>query len=119
MHHEGKDPMKDLAMAYTHKLGEKQLLVIDMLGKMPKAETEKGMAIHHQHILLNHALKMALGGANSFMLGQMNMAMRVDEISVEHGRMMLKNARVLFNDIMSGLTMMKLHPSHRPFSLAK
>lgn len=109
MHHEGKDPMKDPAMAYTHKLGEKQLVVVDLLGKMPKAETGHSMTSHHQHIMLNHALKMALEGSNAFMLGQMGMAKGVDEVSVEHGRMMLKNARTLFNDIMSGGEMMKMH----------
>ena len=67
------------------------------------------MGTHHQHIMLNHALKMALEGANSVMLGDMGMAKGVDEISVEHGRMMLKNARALFNDIMSGKNMMNMH----------
>jgi hypothetical protein len=109
MHHEGKDPMKDPAMAYTHKLGEKQLKVIDLLGKMPKVEAQQGMAVHHQHIMLNHALKMALAGANSVMLGDMGMAKGIDKVSVEHGRMMLKNARALFNDIMSGKNMMDMH----------
>ena len=109
MHHTGKDPMKDPAMAYTHMLGEKQLKVIDLLGKMPKVEAGQGMAAHHQHIMLNHALKMALEGSNSVMLGDMGMAKGVDEISVDHGRMMLKNARALFNDIMSGKNMMNMH----------
>ena len=109
MHHEGKDPMKDPAMAFTHKLGEKQLIVIDLLGKMPKVEAGQGMAVHHQHIMLNHALKMALEGSNSFMLGDMGMAKGVDSISIEHGKMMLKNARILFNDIMSGKNMMNMH----------
>ena len=109
MHNGGKDPMKDPAMAYTHKLGEKQLIVIDLLGKMPKMVTGQGMGTHHQHIMLDHALKMALEGANSVMLGDMGMAKGVDEISVEHGRMMLKNARALFNDIMSGKNMMNMH----------
>jgi len=109
MHHEGKDPMKDSGMAYTHKLAEKQLKVIDLLGKMPKVGTDNGMDIHHQHIMLNHALKMALEGANSVMLGDMGMAKGIDKVSVEHGRMMLKNARALFNDIMSGKNMMDMH----------
>jgi len=112
MHHGGKDPMKDPAMAYTHKLAEKQLKVIDLLGKMPKMEMAgmgHGMAAHHQHIMLNHALKMGLEGANSVMLGEMGMAKGVDDISVDHGRMMLKNARALFNDIMSGKNMMNMH----------
>jgi hypothetical protein len=109
MHHAGKDPMKDPAMAYTHKLAEKQLKVIDLLGKMPKVEAGQEMASHHQHIMLNHALKMAIEGANSVMLGEMGMAKGVDQISVDHGKMMLKNARTLFNDIMSGKTMMNMH----------
>ena len=111
MHHAGKDPMKDPAMAYTHKLAEKQLKVIDLLGKMPKVEAGQGMAIHHQHIMLNHALKMALEGSNSIMLGDMGMAKGVDDISIEHGKMMLKNARALFNEVMSGKNMINLHMS--------
>jgi hypothetical protein len=67
------------------------------------------MAMHHQHIMLNHALKMALEGSNILMLGEMGMAKGVDDISVNHGRMMLKNARVLFNDIMSGKNMTDMH----------
>ena len=109
MHHAGKDPMKDPAMAYTHKLGEKQLKVIDLLSKMPKMDMGHGMAMHHQHIMLNHALKMALEGSNILMLGDMGMAKGVDDISVNHGRMMLKNARALFNDIMSGKNMTDMH----------
>jgi hypothetical protein len=109
MHHEGKDPMKDPGMAYTHKLAEKQMLVFGLLDKMPKVDAGQGMAVHHQHIMLNHALKMALEGSNSVMLGDMNMAKGVDQVSVEHGRMMLKNARTLFNNIMSGKDMMDMH----------
>ena len=109
MHHEGKDPMKDPVMAYTHKLAEKQLIVMDLLGKMPKMGTGTDMTGHHQHIMLNHALQMALEGANSIMLGKMGMDTGVDEISVEHGKMMLKNAKTLFNDIMSGAEMNKMH----------
>jgi hypothetical protein len=101
--------MSGKAMAYTHKLAEKQLKVIDLLGKMPKMDMGHGMAMHHQHIMLNHALKMALEGSNILMLGEMGMAKGVDDISVNHGRMMLKNARVLFNDIMSGKNMTDMH----------
>jgi hypothetical protein len=109
MHHSGKDPMKDPAMAFTHNLAEKQLIVMDLLGKMPKMEAGAGMTMHHQHITLNHALNMALTGANTVMLGQMGMAGGIDEIDVKHGRMMLKNAKALFNDVMSGGHMMKMH----------
>ena len=109
MHHAGKDPMEDPAMAYTHKLAEKQLIVMDLLNKMPKMEAGTAMAMHHQHIMLNHALKMAVDGSNMVMLGKMGMAGEVDKISVEHGQMMLKNAKGLFNEIMSGGDMMEMH----------
>jgi hypothetical protein len=109
MHHEGKDPMKDPAMAYTHKLAEKELIVMDLLGKMPKMEKGADMTMHHQHITLNHAVKMALIGANTVMLGQMGMAGDIDEIDIKHGRMMIKEAKALFNDVMSGSKMMKMH----------
>jgi len=109
MHHEGKDPMKDPDMAYTHKLAEKELIVMDLLGKMPKMGTGGDMTMHHQHITLNHALKMALEGANLFMLGEMGMAGGIDEVDIEHGRMMIKNAKALYNDVMSGSQMTKMH----------
>jgi hypothetical protein len=71
-----------------------------MLGQMGMA---KGvMSMHHQHIMLNHALGMALEGSNLLMLGQMGMAKGVDEISIEHGKMMMKNGRNLLNETMSG-----------------
>jgi hypothetical protein len=109
MHHEGKDPMKDPAMAYTHNLAEKELIVMDLLGKMPKMEKGADMTMHHQHITLNHALKMALTGANIVMLGKMGMAGGIDEIDIEHGKMMIKEGKALFNDVMSGSKMMKMH----------
>jgi hypothetical protein len=109
MHHEGKDPMKDPAMAYTHKLAEKELIVMDLLGKMPKMEKGADMTMHHQHITLNHALKMALTGTNIVMLGKMGMAGGIDEIDIEHGKMMIKEAKALFNAVMSGSQMTKMH----------
>jgi hypothetical protein len=68
-----------------------------------------GMSMHHQHIMLNHALGMALEGSNLLMLGQMGMVKGVDEVSIEHGKMMMKNAESLFNEVMSGGSMMKMH----------
>jgi hypothetical protein len=68
-----------------------------------------GMAMHHQHIMLNHALGMALAGSNLVMLGEMGMAKGVDKISVDHGKMMMKNGRDIWNKLMSGDTMMKMH----------
>ena len=42
-------------------------------------------------------------------MGEMGMAKGIDKISVDHGRMMLKNARGLFNEVMSGKDMMDMH----------
>jgi hypothetical protein len=110
MHAGGKTPTDDPMMKDTHQLAEAQLKVMDLLSKMPSSSgMGHGMAMHHQHEMLNHALKMALEGSNMIMLGQMGMATGVDEISVEHGKMMMRNANSLFNEIMSGDTMMTMH----------
>jgi hypothetical protein len=110
MHGAGTTPADDPMMKYTHQLAEAQIKVMDLLGKMPSAS--KGghqMAIHHQHTMLNHTLGMALEGSNSLMLGQMGMAKGVDKISVDHGKMMIRKAKKLYNEIMSGETMMEMH----------
>jgi hypothetical protein len=110
MHSAGTTPSDDPVMKYTHQLAETQLKVIDLLSKMPSMSSEgHGMAMHHQHIMLNHALKMALEGSNIIMLGQMGMAKGVDAVSIEHGKDMMKKAESLFNKIMSGETMMEMH----------
>jgi hypothetical protein len=110
MHAEGKSPKEDPTMAYTHELAEAQAKVMDLLSKMSTASHEgHGMAMHHQHIMLNHALDMALQGSNMIMLGQMGMASGVDEMSVHHGEMMMKDAKALWDEIMSGEAMKKMH----------
>lgn len=110
MHSVGKSPADDPMMKYTHQLAEAQLKVMDLLSKMPSMTAQgREMAMHHQHIMLNHALKMTLEGSNIIMLGQMGMAKGFDAVSVEHGKDMMKNAESLFNDIMSGETMMEMH----------
>ena len=52
-----------------------------------------GMSIHHQHQMLNHSLGMALQGSDLIMLGQMKIVPGLDDTTIEHGKMMLKNAR--------------------------
>ena len=114
MHEGGMTPMDDPVMAYTHKLGEKELVVFELLNTMPAlAASSSGaahdMGMHHQHIILNHALKMALDGSDLIMLGQMGMATGTDEISINHGKTMLRSAKGLLNEVMSGQTMMDMH----------
>jgi hypothetical protein len=68
-----------------------------------------GMAMHHQHLMLNHALGMTLEGSNLIMLGEMGMAGGIDKVSVDHGKMMMKNGKDLWNELMSGEPMMEMH----------
>ena len=98
-------------MMYTHELGESMLVVVDLLEKMAKMGNVSGdmMAMHHQHMLINHAMDMAAQGANMVMLGQMGMAGGIDTYSVDHGNMMLNNAQSLLTEVMSGDAMMGMH----------
>lgn len=110
MHGAGKTPMDDPMMKYIHQLAEAQLKVIDLLSKMPSASSMgHSMNMHHQHEMINHALKMALEGSNLLMLGQMGMAKGIDDVSVDHGKMMVRHASSLFNEIMSGEMMKGMH----------
>ncbi len=112
MHSDGAAPDKDPMMKYTHKLGEAQLKVMDLLAEMgsdKESHEGHGMVMHHQHMMLIHALKMALEGSNMVMTGKMGMAKGIDKATVQHGKMMIKHAKSLFNDVMSGDAMMKMH----------
>ena len=108
MHGAGTTPGDDPMMKYTHQLAEAQLKVIDMLDKHADMKVHT-MAGHHQHILLNHALKMALEGADMDMTANMGMAPGVDREAMNHGSIMIKEARKLWNEVMSGKDMMKMH----------
>jgi hypothetical protein len=108
MHSAGKSPDNDPTMKYTHELAEAQLKVIDLLEKHAAMKGHT-MAMHHQHLILNHALEMALEGADMSMTGQMGMAPGVDSHSMDHGKTMIKSARSLWNEVMSGGEMMQMH----------
>ncbi|WP_432472506.1 hypothetical protein [Amphritea sp. HPY] len=76
-------------------------------GHMKKAD----MTLHHMHVMINHAMEMAAQGSNLIMLGKMNMAKGVDEISIAHGEQMIGHAKHLVEEMMSGEAMGKLHAS--------
>jgi hypothetical protein len=95
-------------MKYTHELGEAQLKVINLLKKHADMK-QHTMSMHHQHILMNHALKMALEGANMTMTSKMGMAPDIDKEAIAHGEMMSKHARDLLNEVLSGDAMMNMH----------
>jgi len=108
MHSSGASPTDDPMMKYTHQLGEAEMKVLDFLEKHANMKGHS-MDVHHQHLLLNHALEMALEGADMRMTGEMGMASGVDKHSISHGKTMIKNARSFWNEIMSGDAMMNMH----------
>jgi len=106
-----KKHAKDPLMDYTHQLGEAMLKVADILEKMSMEDMSSPdtMAMHHMHMMINHALEMAADGANLIMLGQMGMAGDVDKLSIEHGKAMLNDAKSMVNDMMGSKEMMDMH----------
>ena len=110
MHKAGTGPMDDPGMKYTHELGEAQLKVINLLKRHADMK-HHGMGSHHQHILMNHALKMALEASDITMTGHMGMAPGVDEVSIAHGKKMRKASWDMLNEVLSGDAMMTMHES--------
>ena len=108
MHGAGTTPADNPVMEYTHKLAEAQVKVMDLLEKHA-ATQDHTMTVHHQHLLLNHALEMAIDASDMSMTGAMGMAPGIDEESVGHGKKMMGHARSLWNDVMSGDDMKKAH----------
>jgi hypothetical protein len=102
---------KSPAMKYTHELGENMLMVLNIIEgmNMSNMDTSEVMVMHHQHIMINHALGMAAEGSNLVMLGQMDMVGKTDNISLKHGNMMISTAKKLVNEVMNSETMENLH----------
>lgn len=50
-----------------------------------QGHADTAMTMHHMHMMINHAVEMAAEGSSMLMLGQMDMAKGIDEISVKHG----------------------------------
>jgi hypothetical protein len=98
-------------MKYTHELGNAMMDVVNLLEKMSMEGpmSEDMMAMHHMHIMINHALEMAAQGSNMVMLGQMGMSKDIDKYSMEHGKMMLSDARAMLTEVMEGKAMTGMH----------
>ncbi len=103
----GDDPL----MKYTHELGAAMLEYANLVKDMSMEGEMAGdmMAMHHMHILINHALNMAAEGANLAMLGNMGMAKGIDKGSGEHGKMMISDADKLLTEVMKGSAMTEMH----------
>lgn len=106
-----KKHAQDPLMVYTHKLGESMLKVTDILEKMSTEDMSSPdmMAMHHMHMMINHALQMAADGANLIMLGQMGMAGDVDKLSVDHGKAMMNDGKSMVTDMMGSKEMKEMH----------
>jgi len=106
-----KKHAKDPVMEYTHELGEAMVKVADMAEKMAMEQMSSPdmMEMHHMHMMINHAVQMAVDGADLIMLGRMGMAGEVDRMSVEHGEMMMKDAKAMVTDTMGSKEMMEMH----------
>jgi hypothetical protein len=87
------------------------MTVTDLLENMSMGGPMTGdmMAMHHMHIMINHALEMAAQGSNMVMLGQMGMSKDVDKYTIEHGKMMLADARAMLTEVMTGKAMTGMH----------
>jgi hypothetical protein len=103
----GDDPL----MKYTHELGAAMLEYINTVKDMSMEGDMAGdmMAMHHMHILINHAVNMAAEGSNLVMLGEMGMAKGIDKGSVEHGKMMMSDSDKLLTEVMKGNAMKEMH----------
>jgi hypothetical protein len=107
----GAHGMSDL-MNYTHELGESMLVVVNILEKMAKTGgpiSEDMMTMHHQHVLINHAMDMAAQGANIVMIGQAGKAGDFDTFTVAHGKKMVSNAQSMLTEVLGGTAMMDMH----------
>lgn len=110
MHKAGHGPDKNKSMKYTHDLGEAILKYVGLIEDMKMgSKGDAMMAMHHQHILINHALEMAAEGSNLDMLGDMKMAGSVDDFSISHGKMMIRSAKTLLAEVTEGKAMTSLH----------
>ena len=103
----GNEPL----MKYTHALGNSVMTIADLLDHMSMEGpmSEDMMTMHHMHVMINHALEMAAQGSNMVMLGQMGMSKDIDKYSIEHGKMMLSDAKSMLDEVMEGKAMMDMH----------
>ncbi len=67
------------------------------------------MSLHHMHVMINHAVEMAAEGSSLVMLGKMHMAEDVDNLTIEHGKQMIANAKALISKVIDGKAMQDMH----------
>jgi len=110
MHKAGHGPKDSAMMKATHDLGESMLKMVDIVEKMDMGGMAGHMMeMHHMHVLINHAMGMALEGSNLAMVGQMKMAGDLDAPTVKHGKMMISDARAMIGQVMDSQAMKGMH----------
>ena len=58
------------------------------------------MSLHHMHVMINHAIEMAAEGSSLVMLGKMDMASDIDNLTIQHGKKMISSAKKLIQEIL-------------------
>jgi hypothetical protein len=94
------------SMLQTVKLFEQRIMT------SPSISSDR-MAMHHMQILLTHALRMAVEGANMVMLGSKQIACDVNDFSTNKGRIMMIDARTMVKEIEAKKEMKDLHDRGR------
>lgn len=98
------------ALDFTDELDVAYLAVVEQLEGMPSLDPEaERHSVHHMHMLLNHALRTAVAGANLRMLGTPDRDASVVELSGNHGTQMIDNAEQLVEQVLSGPSMDQAH----------
>lgn len=97
-------------MEYSRELGEAMLSYMKCLEGLDieRMSSRRTKTLQRMNIILNHALGMASEGANLVMVARMGMAGNVDRFSLDHGERMMRHARELYRETMSGEAMTRL-----------
>ena len=77
-----------------------------------RADDTKATALHDMHMIMrfmDHAMCVALEGADFQMLGEMSSAGKLDRESIVHGTIMLKDGRAMINEMLEGKAMRELY----------
>jgi hypothetical protein len=77
-----------------------------------KADDTKATALHDMHMIMrfmDHAMCVALEGADFQMLGEMSSAGKLDRESIVHGTIMLKDGPAMINEMLEGKAMRELY----------
>lgn len=104
------DEVPAVMLDYTSRLGDSYLAIADVLDNMDAPDIESDTAaLHHMHMMLNHALRMAADGSNLRMLGTSDRDVSVAQLGGEHGARMLANARAMVDQVLTGPSMENAH----------